>query len=95
MNHLPVPNDLGLFALLNDALCDAAAGDSFGASTGELYLENLKDRRIARDMFLINGWEQARDALSNVLCNLINNLRREYGDVMSASGNGSAAGDRN
>jgi len=95
VNDLPIPDNLGFFALVNDTFRDTAAGDSFSPSTREFYIEDLKDRCFARYPFLILGREQVRDALSNVLYNLINDLRRKYGDAVHASGHGGAARDRN
>lgn len=74
MDNLPVPNDLDFLTLLNDTFRDAATGDSFSASTSELYIEDLKDGCLARDTLLVDAREKVRDALPDVLYDLINDF---------------------
>jgi hypothetical protein len=57
VDDLPVPNNLDFLALLNNTFRDAATGDRFCAPTSELNIEDLKNRCLARDAFLVNGWE--------------------------------------
>jgi hypothetical protein len=57
VDDLPVPNNLDFLALLNDTFRDAAASDRFCAPTSELNIEDLKNGCLARDAFLVNGWE--------------------------------------
>jgi len=57
MDDVSSPNDLDLLIPLDNTFRDTASGNSLSAPTRELNIENLKDRRLARDTFLIFGWE--------------------------------------
>ena len=72
VDDLSSPNHLGFLVLLDNAFRHTASGNSLGAPTREFYVEDLKDRCLARDTLLVFGWEQACDALPDVLYDLIN-----------------------
>ena len=93
MDNLFVSDNLYFFAFLNNTFRDAASSDCLTASSRELNVEYLKNRCFPRDAFLVDGWKQVGDALLDVLYDLINNFRREYGDVVCACGNGGASRD--